>query len=298
MDKPTDQEKNNNNPGDPAEGSQTPAGGNGPINGQSNASTNDLPIVESPDLSGGDPAEDRAAAISHPRGNAESAGSLPALYSRVVDDAPRGPASRPDTQQRSLRFALLAATIACAAGIGALVGSLSASGMSGRHAAAAAMSKSADAHDVLHALKIQRAELSALKASLDGANRSAGAQFAKISDRLNTLERAQTEPSAKLARIAEEVEQLEKRTAGAPDVTGSIAKTPSTIEAKHVVPVLHDWIVQDVRNGRAMIENRFGALFLVGTGSLMPGLGRVQEVKRQNGAWIVVTEKGLITSHP
>lgn len=301
MDKPSDQEKNNKIAGDQTqpEGTQASAGGAAAVGGQGEGYSDGLPIVDSPELGGADSNDESTAEIGRPRRNASLAGTLPALFTERVDEAPRR-SSAADTRQRSFRFALVAATIACAAGIGALVGSLSASGLSGRHVAAASIPKSTDTRDVLQALRTERAELSSLKASLDSANRTAGTQFAKISDRLNALERA--DPSAKLARIADEVERLEKRTAGAADITGSIATSPtgagSAAQAKPAAPVLHDWIVQEVHNGRAMVENRYGALFLVGSGSVMPGLGRVQDVKRQNGAWIVVTEKGLITSHP
>jgi hypothetical protein len=61
-------------------------------------------------------------------------------------------------------------------------------------------------------------------------------------------------------------------------------------------PVLKDWVVQDVHNGRALIESRYGAEFFVASGSVLPGLGTVQAVKRQNGEWVVVTTKGVITS--
>ena len=57
-----------------------------------------------------------------------------------------------------------------------------------------------------------------------------------------------------------------------------------------------DWIVQDVQNGRAMVASRYGGVFEVGAGSVLPGLGRVEAVKRQDGKWIVVTARGMITS--
>jgi len=56
--------------------------------------------------------------------------------------------------------------------------------------------------------------------------------------------------------------------------------------------------VQDVRGGRALVESRYGAVFEVGPGSVLPGLGRVEIIKRQDGQWIVVTARGLISSAP
>jgi hypothetical protein len=31
-------------------------------------------------------------------------------------------------------------------------------------------------------------------------------------------------------------------------------------------------------------------------GDLVPGLGRIQEIKRQDGRWVVVTSRGLVVS--
>ena len=60
--------------------------------------------------------------------------------------------------------------------------------------------------------------------------------------------------------------------------------------------MLHEWVVQGVQNGRALVENRYGGMFYVAMGSILPGLGRVDAVKRQDGEWIVVTPRGVITS--
>jgi hypothetical protein len=270
------------------------------------AAANALPAVPSPRL-GSEAADEEAVGESlHEHSNGRTVGVLPALFREPINRA----AGEPDNaasgrQSRQFRFALLAATIACAAGIGALAGSLTASGIGHQDTAAVAIPQAADQHDIVGALKVQRAELSALKASLDSTTRSTAAQLAKLTDRLNNLEHAAADPAAKLAHIADAVDRLEKQVGAPEDITGSIAAPGSAPAAaaaaglpKLTGPVLHDWAVQDVRNGRAMVESRYGAFFLVGAGSFMPGLGHVREVKRHNGEWIVVTDKGLITQHP
>jgi len=52
------------------------------------------------------------------------------------------------------------------------------------------------------------------------------------------------------------------------------------------------------RGGRALVENRPGGLFDVTTGSLLPGLGHVESVKRRDGQWVVNTAHGVIYSAP
>jgi hypothetical protein len=272
--------------------------GETPASGES-GSGNGLPIIESPQLGGGEAVEepfgegDRAAYV-------KSSAALPMLIHEPLSEESRAAPADPGVQSQSLRFALLAATIACAAGVGALAGSLTAFHVGQHRAAQAAIPRPEAAHDVVQALKAQRAEIAALKASLNSESHSANAQFGKISDRLNGLEHSQANAAAKFTHMAEAVDRLDSKTAAAPEITGSIAAKPSSstavTQANVAAPVLRDWIVQDVRNGRAMLENRYGGLFLVRTGSVLPGLGRIQEVRRRNGQWIVVTARGLITS--
>jgi len=206
---------------------------------------------------------------------------------------------------RSSRFALLAASLALAAGLGAVVGSLSASGLAHLSLVAAAAPKSGMAEaNALQAMKAELAELSALKASLDGTARNANGQFAKIVERLDRVERAQIEPAAKIAHMAEAIDRLEKKNvmaaaSAAPETTGAIPNKQPAAPAETKLPekILQNWVVQDVRRGRALVENSYGGVFAVAAGSTLPGLGVVESIKRQDGQWVVVTARGVITEH-
>ncbi|HKM88054.1 MAG TPA: hypothetical protein VJX48_05575 [Xanthobacteraceae bacterium] len=230
---------------------------------------------------------------------------LPAL--EMAAEAAKEPAGEPAAAggraaaappARRSRFALLAATVALAAVLGSIVGSLSASGVAHLWSVAGASSGVTEAN-ALQAVKAELAELSALKANLDGAARSANGQFAKITDRLDRVERAGIEPATKIARIADTVDRLEKRGAAAPETTGSIANNQPAAPADTKLPdkVLQNWVVQNVRGGRAVVESRYGGVFFVSAGSVLPGLGRVETIKRQDGQWVVVTARGVITEH-
>jgi hypothetical protein len=274
-----------------------------PASAKSGSAARDLPAVQSPRLGSGETDQELAADPADENSKGRFIGTLPTLFRESGNGAPgESEAAASGRQPRPFRFALLAATIACAAGLGALVGSLTASGIGHQTVAAVAIPQAGDPDDITGALKAQRAELSALKAGLDSVSRSTSAQLTKLTDRLNNLEHAQADPAAKLAHIADAVDRLEKRVGVAGDITGSIAAPGAAAgpaaPPKLAGPVLHDWVVQDVRNGRAMIESRYGGFFLVGAGSIMPGLGRVREVRRQNGEWIVVTDRGVITPRP
>ncbi len=262
----------------------------------------DLPVVEAPSLDGAEPAEP----IAEPAGAAAPphvAEPIPMFAREAPDEMPEDAAMEfaAAPQPRSFRFALLAATIAVAAGVGSFVGALAASGVARHDVADASAPRSADTRTMMQALNKELAELNALKASLDTANRNAGTQFGKITDRLTSLEHAQAEPAAKLARLTETVDRLDKRAAAAPEITGSIAKpaepTPAAAAAPAIAErILTDWIVRDVRNGRALVENRYGGVFVATPGGNLPSLGHVEAVRRQDGGWIVVTAKGTITS--
>ena len=45
--------------------------------------------------------------------------------------------------------------------------------------------------------------------------------------------------------------------------------------------------------GAALVEGRYG-IIEIEPGDHVPGVGRVEEIKRQDGRWVVVTAKGLI----
>jgi hypothetical protein len=254
------------------------------------APESNLPVVWSPKLDAGAAAEDHAATLGADEA-AESSDDAAAHAETAKDETTESVA----TPQRSWRFALLAATIALAAGIGSFVGSLTASGIGHPAPEMAPSANTADASAVLRALKAQIAELSTMKSSLDGAARNANTQFAAISDRLDRVERTAAAPSAQLAHIADTVDRLDKINT-APETTGSIGTSAPPSDAKITDRIVQDWLVQEVRGDRALVESRSGGLFEVGAGSVLPGLGKVESVKRQDGQWVVVTARGLITS--
>jgi hypothetical protein len=232
-----------------------------------------LPVVWSPKLSDG--AESRE----------DSPPSADEAASEQAAEAGReGGASL----SRSMRFAMLAASVAAAAALGSFVGSPSASGVAhvwpGTQVAATNGGSAA------------KTELSALKTALAGAAHNANGELAKLADRLDRLEQAQNEPSAKLAHIAELLEKLEKKglAAAAPETTGSIAGQSASSEAKRSDRILPDWIVQSTQGGRVLVASRYNGVFEVVTGAVLPGVGRIEAIKRQDGQWVVVTEHGLI----
>jgi hypothetical protein len=208
------------------------------------------------------------------------------------------------------RFVALAAVVALAVVAGALGGALATAGLSHFTSGDA---PAAPGNQALEA-SVGRidADVQALKVSVDHTSKLGMSQFNKTSERLDKVEKAQIEPAAKLAKLSEAVEKLHAAPPPAPvpvaaaapapakDVTGSIsapAAAPAAapkIEVARLPPV-EGWLLRDVANGGAVIEGRQG-IFEVYAGDLVPGLGRVDAIRRQDGRWVVVTSRGLIVA--
>jgi hypothetical protein len=210
------------------------------------------------------------------------------------------------------RIAALAAVVALSAMAGVLGGALATMGFThfaGDDAAAGGN----------HALEASvariDADILALKVSLEHTAKIGMSQFNKTSDRLDRVEKAQAEPAAKLAKLSEAVDKLRAAPPVAPvpvaaapapaaakEVTGSVAPAaaaaPPTAPKVEVarLPTVDGWLLRDVGRGGALIESRRQGIYEVIAGDEIPGLGRIEAVRKQDGRWVVVTSKGLIVA--
>src|SRR5262245_13768951 len=175
------------------------------------------------------------------------------------------------------RFTVLAASLALAAALGAMVGALVAYGLA-RPGAIPAVAAGRAALEETQALKenvVQaRVELAALKLSIDSANRNTGAQLGRISERIDRVERSQAEPAASRGEAASK------------DVTGSVVPVASGLNQPAKPAAVEGWVVRDVYRGTALIEGRMGVIE-VDQGDVVPGLGRVDAIRKQDGRWVV-----------
>ena len=166
------------------------------------------------------------------------------------------------------------------------------------------------------------ADIANLKVSVEHSSKIGMSQFNKTSDRLDKVEKAQLEPAAKLAKLSEAVEKLRAATplasaavaapraapvpvaaaaVAANEATASITPAaaaapadPPKVEVARL-PTVEGWMLRGVANGVALIEGRRG-IFEVYAGDMVPGAGRVDAIRRQDGRWVVVTSKGLIVA--
>jgi hypothetical protein len=247
------------------------------------------------------PEIESAAATSKPAVNAsaqteaDKIGHAP--HDKLGDD--RAPVIfTPAARHRFSRAAVLAIAIALSAAAGSVVGAV----------AAVALAKpqipddgrSIEVNALRGVITQLSAEVASLKASIDSSARNANAQMAKIADRVERAERAQAEPASRVAKLSELLERIDKRTASAapasvpasaPETTGSIAP-----KQQDRATVLSGWMLREVFNGGAVVENDRMGIFEVVPGANLPGLGRVETIRRQDGRWVVVTPKGWIMS--
>jgi hypothetical protein len=238
--------------------------------------------------------------------------TLPATVIPFRDDAE---ASEPAGSNTSTSWAWLkmpgvtplAASIAIAAVAGAMAGSVATAGFGGLWASPAPVSKTADVRPLRDTITHLNDELAALKASIENSGRTTTAQFSRLGDRLDRVEHAQAEPAAKLTKLAEAVDRMEHRApasvATSHEVTGSISAPPQPSQPATVAPVrpigppiIDGWIVRSVYNGAALIQARYGGLIEVEPGDSLPGLGRIENIHRKDGRWVVVTSKGMIVA--
>ena len=232
-------------------------------------------------------------------------------------------ASEPAAPKR--RIAAMAAVVALAAVAGAIGGALATSGL-GRGSATEAATAPRNIELEAAVARID-ADIVALKASVEQNARLGVTQFNKTSDRLEKVEKAQVEPAGKLAKLSDEVSRLRAAAPAAPvaaaapaqvaaaapatttvpkDVTGSVAPpaaaatppaAPATAAKPEIarLPTVEGWVLRDVGYGGALIEGRRG-VFEIYAGDSIPGVGRVDAIRKQDGRWVVVTSKGLIVS--
>lgn len=263
----------------------------------------------------------------------EASGGAPGTAGKMLIMAPGERAWRGETGAKAetdhapgkRRFGAMAAVVALATIAGAAGGAFATMGMM-RVADATA---TAPANGALEAAIVRiDTDVQQLKSGLDHTSKTALSQFSKTSDRLEKIEKAQAEPNARLAKLSEVVEKLRATPAPAPvvaatapanvapaapkEVTGSVtppaaapapataaqaAAPPATPPKPEVgrLPTVEGWTLANVGYGGALIRNHRGT-WEVYAGDRIPGLGRIDAIRKQDGRWVVVTDKGLIAA--
>jgi hypothetical protein len=237
----------------------------------------------------------------------------------VVRMPPAGAASDAGVVMKpnATRLALVAALMAIAASFGAVGGSVGVAKFGPIFASApppvAPVAKD-NVADEVKALKDTVAQLrattkslgdnlAALKGTVSTSNAAQNTQISKVSEVLDRIEKTQADLRKTTATTAAaapaHMASTTQATAATSDVTGSVkqqqpvpmvlGEPPQNLKP----PVVPGWVLRRVYDGAALIEGRDG-IIEVETGSITPGLGRIEGIKRQDGRWVVVTSRGLV----
>ena len=253
-----------------------------------------LPLVESPSIS---------PAIETPEVLADVIVPPIALKAEPKIEPKIEPATEPVAtatlfvlRPRHKRYALLAATVAFAAALGATVGALATGGSSvlAKPDTAALQENKAMQQSLARLGK----EVTTLKANLEAANKAAHSQMAKISEK---LEHASADITGSISAPQTAAPLLAPLPAPLPASVTAPLPTPrpriASIESLPPgrLPVVANWTIHDLRGGYVFVENH-GEIYQVVLGAPLPGLGPVESVRRQDGRWVVTTPRGLIVS--
>jgi hypothetical protein len=292
-----------------------------PVAASAPESRQESPNVVSPDLVPEQAARAEIPEIDAPKADAPKAHSPKADARRAPGkvmimssgdrswDHDDGVGAKPETEQSAgmfgkRRFAALAAVVALATMAGAVGGALATGGLG--HLIGDDATSAGNRTFEATVARID-ADILNLKLGVEHTSKTGMSQYNRTSDRLDKLEKAQAEPAARLAKLSESVERLRAAAAVAPaaaaqiavkEATGSIASpAPTPADAPKVevarLPTVEGWVLRGVSNGVALIEGRRG-IYEVYAGDPVPGAGRVDAIRRQDGRWVVVTSKGLI----
>jgi hypothetical protein len=185
-------------------------------------------------------------------------------FKTAASGKPFGP-DMPKAEPTHHRSFSMAATIALAAAIGAVGGSATTFGIG--H-----FTPKTDGIAALAAADQSRA--------LEGS-------IAKLNAEIASIKTAAAAQSAKLTKLSDTTDKLR-----ADEATGSVTPPGSTAAIPRL-PIVDGWVLRDVGEGAARVQGRAG-IFEVYPGDPLPGVGRVDAIRKQDGRWVVVTSRGLI----
>lgn len=154
-----------------------------------------------------------------------------------------------------------------------------------------APTETADTHQLWATLAQLTSEVTDAKNDVDAMQAAIKAGFAK-------LDQPAGRDNARLVRVSDAVERLEKllrseTTASIPPAAKQQAVVPPPVPDR-LAPI-GGWVLRDAASGRALLENK-GDVYEAVPGADLPGAGRVQAIRRQEGRWVVVTDRGIIRS--
>ena len=118
-----------------------------------------------------------------------------------------------------------------------------------------------------------------------------------VRQKLVQLTAAQQDMAQKIAllqALQQDIKQKESSPPSSPAAAVPLRKNGRAVAAAPR-SILRDWRISHARNGYVYVQGH-GKVYRVVPGTPLPGVGPVEQIKRQNGRWVVMTPKGIIAS--
>jgi hypothetical protein len=145
------------------------------------------------------------------------------------------------------------------------------------------------------------------------ASTSSASEQARLTEKVERLAISLQEPGKKFSALEGRLDRMESQImttlAGltTKPATPSVPAAPPATEAatREEAPVpkpvkgepVDGWVLREVYNGAALVENRNRRLYEVMPGGILPGVGRIEGIERRGARWVVVTDKGFIGTY-
>jgi hypothetical protein len=149
--------------------------------------------------------------------------------------------------------------------------------------------------------------LDGLRTAVDQSSKATNDRFGRFGENLDRIERVSSSSTVKLDKLAQAQAQAPAPTLAqsqpsqaapmmaslaAPEVTGSV---PPSERASAPRKVVKGWSVRQAYEGIAILQSPNGVIEAV-LGQQVPGLGRIEEIKNENGRLVVESSGGVIYS--
>lgn len=150
--------------------------------------------------------------------------------------------------------------------------------------------------------------LDGLRTAVDQSSKATNDRFGRFAENLDRIERVSSSSTAKLDKLAQVQAQAPASTVAqsqpssqaapmmaslaAPEVTGSVSPSERASVPRKVIK---GWSVRQAYEGIAILQSPNGVIEAV-LGQQVPGLGRIEEIRNENGRLVVESSGGVIYS--
>jgi hypothetical protein len=173
----------------------------------------------------------------------------------------------------------------------------------------------AEIRNLRETVALLRKQLSGVSENLDGlrtavdlSSKATNDRFGRFAENLDRIERVSSSSTVKLDKLAQAQAQAQATTTvassspppagpmmasvAAPEVTGSVSPPDRSLVPRKPVK---GWSVRQAYEGVAILQGPNGVIEAV-LGQQVPGLGRIEEIRNENGRLVVDTSGGAVYS--